>query len=581
MKLHKILPAVVLSGLMGLMAACDTCDLSPVTPPVVAPGYGEVIHEPSMTLLEFKQKYWSADPNSCAKIGLDANGDSIYLRGRVISSDQAGNIYKSLVLQDESAALAFSINKSGMYTLYQYGQEIVVNVSDFYVGTYRSLFQVGGNGTTETSFGDADLFAESVVPDGWADVNAVVPMTVTIDDLKTIKSSTEGLQQWQSQLVRIDGLTFEAAGQQFAPTQNESRYLRDSDGNRINLRCSSYADFATDVIPSGTGSIVGILSYYGSTTANADWQVLLIDLNGLIGFDKAEGGNTPGGEAAGTGSKDDPYTVTAAMSKSGTAWVKGYIVGAMNTADSNNYIFESAAPFSVVANLYIAETPDETETSRMLPVQLVSGTAVRTALNLKDNPANLGKEVILQGSLEKYFGQPGIKSTAAAILDGTEIGTATGGDDNPGANATFVRATSIANGKYIIWSDNKIGLAFQDGYNYGYMQSSDCTPAADGSITASDANLFTFTQEAKGWTIADSHGQYLYQDTTHDSFQLTKTPDLASDYSYWTITPGADGAFTIVNCGTGKTMRYDPSYKTYAAYADASKGSAVYLYQSK
>ncbi len=563
---------------MGLMAACDSCDESPVIPPVVAPGYGEVIHEPSMTLLEFKQKYWSADPNSCAKIGLDANGDSIYLRGRVISSDQAGNIYKSLVLQDESAALAFSINKSGMYKLYQYGQEIIVNVSDFYVGTYRSLFQIGGNGTTETTFGDADLFAEEVTPAGWAELDKVVPLTVTLDDLKTIKSSTEGLQEWQSQLVRIDDLTFEAAGQQFAPTQNESRYLRDSAGNRVNLRCSSYADFATDVIPTGTGSVVGILSYYGSTAANADWQVLLIDLNGLIGFDKMEGGS---GEAEGSGSKESPYTVGDAIShNAGTAWVKGYIVGCMNS--NNNYTFEAAAPFSISSNIYLADSPTETETSRMLPVQLVSGSDIRKALNLVDNPANIGKEVMIQGSLEAYFQQPGLKSPTAAILDGKEIGTATGGDNpNPGTDATFVRATSIANGKYIIWSDNKIGLAFQDGYNYGYMQSGDCTPAADGTITASDSNLFTFTQEAKGWTIADAHGQYLYQDTTHDSFQLTKTPDLSSDYTYWTVTAGADGAFTIVNCGTGKTMRYDPSYKTYAAYADASKGSAVYLYQSK
>ncbi|MBD5424658.1 MAG: hypothetical protein HDR45_00490 [Bacteroides sp.] len=579
MKLNKFIPAV---ALLGLMAAGTSCDMTPELPPVVGPDYGLTVPEASMTILEFKQQFWNANPNSCEQIGLDANGDSIYLRGRVVSSDSAGNIYKSLVIRDESAALAFSINKSGLYKLYQYGQEIVVNVTGQYVGTYRSLFQVGGDGTTETSFGDADLFAAQTVPAGWADPSAVKPLTVTCEDLKTIKSSTEGLQEWQSQLVRIDGLTFENAGQEFAPSQNESRYLRDAEGNRINLRCSSYAKFAKDVIPTGTGSVVGILSYYGSTTANADWQLMLININGLIGFDKVESGN--GGENGGengAGSKDDPYTVAAAMANnSGTAWVKGYIVGAMNTSDSNNYVFENAAPFSVVANIYIAATPDETNTANMLPVQLPAGNALRSALNLQDNPSNLSKEVVLHGSLEKYFGQPGIKSTDAAILDGTEIGSA--GEDTPGATAEFVRATSIADGQYIIWSDNKVGLAFQDGYNYGYMQSADCTPAADGVISASEANLFTFTLTAdKGWTIADSHGQYLYQDSEHDSFQLTKSPDLSSDYCYWTITAGTDGSFVIVNCGTGKTMRYDPAYKTYAAYADASKGSAVYLYQSK
>lgn len=577
MKLNKILLSVAMAG---ALTACD-CDFTPVLPPVVGPDYGKTVPEATMSVLEFKQNFWSSDPNSCRQIGLDANGDSIILRGRVVSSDSAGNIYKSLVVRDETAALAFSINTSGLYKLYQYGQEIAINVTGMYVGTYASLFQVGGDGTTTTTFGDAELFANQTVPAGWSDPAAVTPITVTIDDLKTIKTSTEGLQQWQSQLVRIDGLTFENAGQQFAPSQNENRYLRDENGNRVNLRCSSYAKFAKDVIPTGTGSIVGILSYYGNSAANADWQVLLINAKGLIGFDKTEAGEAP--EAEGNGSKDAPYNVTSAMTQSGTAWVKGYIVGAMNTSDSNNYVFEASAPFSVVANLYIAEKPDETNTANMLPVQLPANSAVRTALNLQDNPSNLHKEVMLKGSLEKYFGQPGMKSTSEAILDGKEIGTSTGGDtpDTPGTSGDFVRATSIADGQYIIWSDNKIALAFQDGYNYGYMQSADCTPGADGSISASDSNLFTFKQEAKGWTICDSHSQYLYQDTTHDSFQLTKEPDLGSNYTYWTITVAANGSFTIVNCGTGKTMRYDPSYKTYAAYADASKGSAVYLYKSK
>lgn len=576
MKLNKIIPAV---AMFGLMAVCNSCDLTPEIPPVVGPDYDVTVPEASMTILDFKQKFWSAEPNSCAQIGLDANGDSIYLRGRVVSSDSAGNIYKSLVIRDESAALAFSINKSGLYKLYQYGQEIVVNVTGQYVGTYRSLFQVGGDGTTETSFGDADLFAAQTVPAGWADPAAVTPLTVTCDDLKTIKSSTEGLQEWQSQLVRIDGLTFENAGQQFAPTQNESRYLRDANGNRINLRCSSYAKFAKDVIPTGTGSIIGILSYYGSTAANADWQVLLINIDGLIGFDKAESGDN-GDDNKGSGSKEEPYTVSQAIANnSGTAWVKGFIVGSMNsTAD---YTFETVAPFTISSNIYLADKADETETSKMLPVQLVSGTDIRKAVNLVDNPGLLGQEIMIQGSLEKYFSQPGLKAPTAAVVDGKEIGAATGGD-TPGTEGTFVRATSVENGQYIIWADNKVALAFQDGYNYGYMQSADCTPASDGTITASDANLFTFDMtEGKGWTIADSHGQYLYQDTTHDSFQLTKTPDLTSDYCYWTITAGADGSFVIVNCGTGKTMRYDPSYKTYAAYADATKGSAVYLYHSK
>ncbi len=573
MKINKILLSVAMAG---TLTACE-CDMSPVLPPVVGPDYGKTIPEATMSVLEFKQNFWKSDANSCSKIGLDANGDSIILRGRVVSSDSAGNIYKSLVLRDETAALAFSINSSNLYKSYQYGQEIVVNVTGMYVGTYASLFQVGGDGGTTTTFGDSELFANQSVPAGWSDPAAVTPLTVTLDDLKTIKTSAEGLQEWQSQLVRIDGLTFENAGQQFAPTQNENRYLRDENGNRVNLRCSSYAKFAKDVIPTGTGSIVGILSYYGNSASNADWQVLLININGLIGFDKAEGGNDP--EDQGNGSKESPYTVSDAIrNNAGTAWVKGYIVGTMNSND--NYTLEVAEPFTVASNIYLADSPTETSTSNMLPVQLVGGSEIRNALNLVDNPGNLGKELMIQGSLTAYFSQPGLKSPTAAILDGKEIGTATG-DDTPGTTGEFVRATSIADGQYIIWSNNKAGLAFQDNKNYSYLLTTDCTPAADGTISASDANLFTFKQEANGWTICDSHGQYLYMEGSYTSFQLSKTPDMANPNVYWTITANADGSFAIVNSGNGKTVRFSPDHGSFGAYDDASNGTAVYLYKSK
>ena len=44
-----------------------------------------------------------------------------------------------------------------------------------------------------------------------------------------------------------------------------------------------------------------------------------------------------------------------------------------------------------------------------LPVALPSG-GVRDALNLKDNPANINKEVAVYGTIEKYFSVAGVKN---------------------------------------------------------------------------------------------------------------------------------------------------------------------------
>ena len=78
----------------------------------------------------------------------------------------------------------------------------------------------------------------------------------------------------------------------------------------------------------------------------------------------------------------------------------------------------------------IAADADETDYKKCIPVQLVSQTDVRAALNLVDNGANLGKAVVIKGQLTKYFGVAGLKNPTAAVLDGKDIGD--GSDPEPG-----------------------------------------------------------------------------------------------------------------------------------------------------
>jgi hypothetical protein len=131
-------------------------------------------------------------------------------------------------------------------------------------------------------------------------------------------------------------------------------------------------------------------------------------------------------ETVGKGTKESPYTVADLIKLNNTVatgWVKGYIVGAMNT--TGDYTLEVAAPFTVAANVFIADNAAETETAKMAPVQLTSGSAVRKGVNLLDNPGNLGKVLAVNGSLQEYFKQPGVKSPTDYALDGQ------GGGDTP------------------------------------------------------------------------------------------------------------------------------------------------------
>lgn len=125
----------------------------------------------------------------------------------------------------------------------------------------------------------------------------------------------------------------------------------------------------------------------------------------------------------GSGTEESPYNVAAASANQGkSAFVKGYIVGYAVSGASTSFAFSSDT-CTQHTNLLIADTKTETNPANCLTVQLPSG-AVRNALNLRDNKGNLSKEVLLYGSLEAYFQQPGLKNVSYYKLeDGTSGGT--------------------------------------------------------------------------------------------------------------------------------------------------------------
>ena len=117
------------------------------------------------------------------------------------------------------------------------------------------------------------------------------------------------------------------------------------------------------------------------------------------------GGDTPQTEY-GKGTEAEPYTVAGVVkAATGDAWVKGYIVGFMQSGDSNYPVF-SAETDSMNTNILLADSIGDEE--NYIAVQLPKG-AVRDGLNLVDNKGNLNQEVLLYGTITNYFGATGIK----------------------------------------------------------------------------------------------------------------------------------------------------------------------------
>lgn len=379
-----------------------------------------------MTISQLKTAYWEDAENYYKTIGEGADGKHILVKGRVISSDASGNIYKSLVIQDATGALAMSINQNSMCVKYRRGQELVLDVTGMTIGKYASLQQLGSPEDdptygAQTTFMPYAIFEEHSQLNGLPDLAALD--TITVRSKSDLPTTPEGLRQWQSQLVRFNDVAFENAGvNTFAlskETVNETLNL--SDGNTIVVRTSGYSNFWSDPLPTGRGDIVGILSYH----TNGGWQILLIDREGCMNFGNPT--QNPGGE-------DNPYTVDDAIAieaGGGVAtqvWTRGYIVGAVapgvQTVSGNSDIQFTDKP-DLDNTLVIASSKDCKDYTQCLVVALPQGSKLRQYGNLVDNPTNYGKTIDLKGNLAEVMGTYGITgnngTTAEFKIEGVEV----------------------------------------------------------------------------------------------------------------------------------------------------------------
>ncbi len=281
------------------------------------------------------------------------------------------------------------------------------------------------------------------------------------------------------------------------------------DGTKLtDPACVAVGDFV--VIYGELTNYNGTYETVGRGTAHI-WKSTnpLITNNGGNNNGGDEGGEIPNlGDVTGAGTYDNPYTATdvVAMANSiaGNYYVKAYIVGQVN--GMNMDALQLSAPWGTSegktynTDIVIAASADETNAAMMVPVQLPSG-ALRNGLNLPENPDVYGKEILIYGSLEKYFGVAGIKSPTYAVVDGKEYGTkpveTTGEEvlnETLGTQASFDKFTAVSVSGEQVWSyDASRKCAKMSGYaNAATIPNEDwfISPAMDLSCVSAATLIF-------------------------------------------------------------------------------------------
>lgn len=464
----------IAAAALGVSALLSSCDDDFTTPPVVMPPTENV--ESTMTLPEFKAEYWKTI-TAPQTLGTLADGDSIILTGRVCSSDESGNIFKNIVVQtvDENGkqyAINFSVDEYDLYTIFPFGQEVAIKATGMSIGGYRGLMTFGViSGDQADRMPLSTLKAHMVRNRMALPEPAKVDTTITtIATLNAAKSNQNDLMEWQSRLIRIDGVSFEDAGQQYAPSATTDRYIKDDDGNRINVRCSSFASFKNDEIPYGKGSVTGILSYYGT-----NWQILLNDVNGVEGFDN-EKPDVPEEKAEGDGTKENPYNAVAALTAA-----KALAADAQSEKDV--YVKGKVVSIKELSTQFGNATYNVGDSENSTSFSIYRGLGLDGAKFTSEDQLAVGAEVVVCGKLVNFKGNTPQMAQGSSIVS---YNGQTGGGDNPGGSDN----PDVPSGEVITVNassfDGKLpGSITVDGYTINIEKASGSTnPAYHTNTTA-------------------------------------------------------------------------------------------------
>ncbi|MFV0198364.1 DUF5689 domain-containing protein [Empedobacter falsenii] len=286
--ISKITLATALSlGLFTAQSCVQDDDYS--TPPIECN-----LPTANITLPELMQKVNSNQLN------VDENKailDDLILEAYVISSDETGNIYKTISIQDDpvnpTVGTQIEINAGNLYTKYPLGSKIQIRLKGLRaqqdtragivkIGSVDPSFDIGRIGLTEY---------EKYVVKTCEPIQAIQP--------KEFNSLAEAMRNENvNTLVKINNVQFlqpDVDKTYGTASQIENRELVDKTGSRsgVVLRNSNFADWKDEPLPTGSGSITVVVSKYGST-----WQVYIRDTKD-VNFDQPRfdvgGGQNPGG----------------------------------------------------------------------------------------------------------------------------------------------------------------------------------------------------------------------------------------------------------------------------------------------
>ncbi len=193
--------------------------------------------------------------------------DDVIIEGVVSGDDKSGNFYQQISIQDATGGILLRLAGNNLFNEYPVGRKVFVKAKGLYLGEYGRMIQLGGG--VESGGGGVTLLAvnlrDQFIIKGALN-QPLTPQVVTVAQLGTTLQDP-----YVNTLVKLIGFEFASGelGKNYADDdQSGNRIIQSCTNpstNRLTLRTSNFANFATLPVPQGNGDIIGVYSIFNST----------------------------------------------------------------------------------------------------------------------------------------------------------------------------------------------------------------------------------------------------------------------------------------------------------------------------
>ncbi|RFN59033.1 DUF5689 domain-containing protein [Marixanthomonas ophiurae] len=187
-----------------------------------------------------------------------------YVTGYVISSDEGGNFFEELIIQDSpenpKAGVKVLIDSNPLFTVYEFGRKVHVKLDGLTVGLDSGVLTLGiRDGNAIESIAESQ-FDEFLIRDEELAEIVALPINITeFDDSKTnLYIQLENVQFNSSEVFGENRKTF--SGEPEDSFDGERILESCTTGSKTVFSTSTFADFKSLLLPQGKGSMAAILS---------------------------------------------------------------------------------------------------------------------------------------------------------------------------------------------------------------------------------------------------------------------------------------------------------------------------------